>query len=143
MINVTEFMRDEDWIVSIEQLRFENVDKLTELEHFDCIEHDGLIIESVDEHFYGECGDLKEGQCSLYEEAQSVEGEQGPLVYEKEVKRFKKMIEGKRGVLVTWSVEYDSCLWFIETDNEADLLTSDSALLRNVCWAINREKLRA
>jgi hypothetical protein len=96
MIKVTEIMINEDGETSINALQFGSVSELTQYEYFGALMAQGGVAEMTDDELW-------------------IDNFGEPLPNDK-VEEFKRLIQGKKGVLYSWSVEYDHSIWFFEID---------------------------
>ena len=103
MIRVTELLVSEDTNGEVNKLEFKTVQELIEYGYF-------YFLMSQGEHIIGTSEYKDNGDEQIDREV---------------VGEFLKTIEGKRGVMYVWSVEYDCSYWFIEIDSEhySELLT--------------------
>jgi hypothetical protein len=112
MIKVTELMINEDGEYSIDSREFGSVEEFKEFEWFE---------------------QLSEGEVTDKPEYKDNFDKEMNAAY---VDRFKRKIQGKKGIIVDWGVEYDRSYAFIEytggEEERALLLTDDVKILQKL-----------
>jgi len=109
MIKVTELLVTEDGECGVNELQFASVSDLTQYEWFQQLMDQGGV-----------------------ETAPTYTDNSGQAIEQDVVEEFKNKIDGKKGVVYSWSVEYDANWWFIEIDDSkslVDMLTIDHAVV--------------